>query len=163
MNPMFNWLDLLPKWIQNFFPAQPTIQVEHDVARPIPKTRIDFLGRIPVTRPSSPSEDSECNSDCDSECEFKIARISQTGKEESKLQPLLMLLPTEIRQQIWKDVLGGFTIHLHLEHRRLRGWVCCAPDPKNCNNVKAFHCAPGGRLDIERKEIISLLLVCRLM
>jgi hypothetical protein len=155
VSPLFIW----PRWIQNLLPARRPCQVElygaHDAAGPTPDARIDFFGRIPLTRPSSPSEASECDSECDSECIFKIGN-------ESKLQPqpLLVVLPAEIRQQIWKDVLGGFAFHLKLERRRLRGWVCLSPDPLYCNSAPAMH-RRTSRLDT--RHIISLLLTCRQM
>jgi hypothetical protein len=143
VSPLFVW----PRWIQNLLPAQPTSEVKYgaeDAAGPTLDARIDFLGRITLTRPSSASQTSECI--------FKIGN-------ESKLQPqpLLVVLPAEIRQPIWKDVLGGFEFDLKLERRRQKGWVCLALDPSNCNSAKAFRCGPG-RLDLERRKIISLLL-----
>jgi hypothetical protein len=151
-------VSFLPRWIQNLFPAQRTFQFEYgafDAPGPTPDARIDFLGRMPLTRPSSPSQTSECNSECDSECDSKIGK-------ESKLQPqpLLVVLPAEIRQQIWKDVLGGFTFHLKLERERLKGWICLSPDPLYCNNASDLHLRTSR---LERRRLISLLLTCRQM
>ena len=111
VSPLFVW----PRWIQNLLPAQPTSEVKYgaeDAAGPTLDARIDFLGRITLTRSSSASQTSECNS----ECIFKIGNESTLQP-----QPLLVVLPAEIRQQIWKDVLGGFAFHLRLEQRRLKG------------------------------------------
>jgi hypothetical protein len=161
---MVSHLFFWPRWIPNLLPAQPTFEVEygvHDAAGPTPDARIDFLGRILLTRPSSPSQASECDSECNSESNSESASISKI-RNESKLehQPLLLVVPAEIRQQIWKDVLGEFAVHLKLERRRLKGWIGLSSDPSNCNSSKAFRYGPG-RLDFKRRKIISLLLICR--
>ena len=149
---MFDFLFFLPNWIRNLLPAQPRFEPEYgvfDAAGPAPDARIDFLGRIPLTRPSSPNQISECSSDS--------ASTSEIGTEcELQPQPFLEVMPPEIRYQIWKDVLGGFSFHLKLERRRLRGWVCMSQDPSTCNSDKTLRCGPS-----ERQYMISLLLICR--
>lgn len=88
--------------------------------------RIDFQGRVPLTRPSSPN--------------------SEDGTIEEE-RPRLMALPSELRMQVWEQVLGGMAFHLFLAMLdeydvstpgRLRGQSydffddkLCYPDPES--------------------------------
>jgi hypothetical protein len=66
----------------------------HDLpCLPPPDARIDLTGRTTLTRPPSP--------DCD-----EIGENTPHG--------ILDVLPLEIRQRIWKEVLEGHTFHLYL-------------------------------------------------
>jgi len=156
---MFSYLTFLPNWIQAIFPAQPNIEVEYgelDAPGPAPDCRIDILGRIPITRPSSPSttlsstKGSKCNSEWDSESSY----IPLKGNKSS----ILAVLPLEIRQYIWRGVLGQRSCHLKLERRRLKGWVCFSQDPSICDSNSRLSCGRLGKL-----HRISLLLTCRQM
>lgn len=135
--------------------ARPIPDAEHffdaDLAGPPIDVRIDFHGRLPLTRPSSP----------DSEDNIKV-----------EARPRLMALPSEIRMQIWEDVLGGMAFHLFLTMldeydistpRQLRGQSCEFPNHKLCNPDPESKYRGGGRFHRERYEHISLLLTCKQM
>jgi hypothetical protein len=112
---------------------------------PPPDARIDFLGRIPLTRPPSPS-------------------LNSGSSVSSQAQCSLCVLSLEIRQQIWESALGGHTFHLVMREERLAACYCVSADPTTCNRGYGG-CRVGftGDLPAEIGQLLSLLLACKQM
>ncbi len=75
---------------------------------------------------------------------------------------LLTKIPFEIRQLIWKDSLGGMTVHLKTWNRRLRS-QCCTKDmqPDKCWEFFGLQLKDRESKHPTRRQLISLLLTCR--
>lgn len=104
-----------------------------------PITRIDLSGeRNPLTRPPSPRLETEIATDLPQEC------------------LLLDVLPLEIRQLIWEEVLGGHYFHLDIQSFVLTGGLCVAPTPNTCYNG-------GCRVQFpdEKNLLLPILLSCK--
>jgi hypothetical protein len=105
-------------------------------------------------------------------CPLKLRKRSHsislpiTGKAEKTVfqgnSELLTKLPFEIRQFIWKECLGGMTIHLKIENRRLCSQSCT-------ENVQPDKCWEFFGLQIQDKksktpterQLLSIILTCR--
>jgi hypothetical protein len=77
---------------------------------------------------------------------------------------LLTKLPFEIRQLIWKECLGGMTIHLKIENRRLRSQTC-AEDlrPDTCWEFFGLKVKDKKGKPPTKRQLLSILLTCRQM
>ena len=103
--------------------------------------------RLPITRPSSPD-----------------------GRSSQSL--LLEVLPLEIRQQIWGDVLGGHNIHLEIVGDRLGGAHCLSDGRVTCK-IGSYGChihMEAAKLKNRRHvlpneegKLLNLLKTCRQM
>ena len=94
---------------------------------------------------------------------------------DSRVRPILQsqsafnILPLEVRQQIWKDTVGGHAFHLaiHGHDRRFVGWMCGTPDPSTCRmNRYGGRCWPlplSKAETEERRNMLALLRTCRQM
>ncbi|CZT05584.1 uncharacterized protein RAG0_11603 [Rhynchosporium agropyri] len=120
-----------------------------------PEVRIDYLKRIPLTRPSSP----------DPRSGKKSRRMLNPQKGCS-----LMALPVELRLQIWKEALGGETIHLFhapndlksLKKGRVRLVGSLHGDRASCR-YRAGSCEyerRSGEIHLSRR-LVSLLQTCK--
>ena len=79
---------------------------------------------------------------------------------------LITGLPPEIRRLIWKEVLGGQTIHLEKRSRRLSHVICVAADQNTCNDIYGtYGCwvskSRGLRLPELPRHLPALLLTCK--
>jgi hypothetical protein len=115
-----------------------------DVRGSLPSTQIDFAGRTPLTRPSSP-------------------RPALEGNVGSKCY--LDAFPLEIRQQIWGEVVGGGrTFHLVMVERQLKAPECLSPDPVTCNGDCRRLWGPNSEaVKSCQKFLLPLLLTSRQM
>jgi hypothetical protein len=107
-----------------------------------PLVRIDLSGeRNPLTRPPSPRLDSP------------------------RACLLLDVLPLEIRQLIWAEVLGDHYLHLRVEKGILIGGLCVSPTPNTCHSGHN-HCRfrhPDPRIELEKYFLLQILLSCKQM
>ncbi|KAG9236731.1 hypothetical protein BJ875DRAFT_210704 [Amylocarpus encephaloides] len=72
---------------------------------------------------------------------------------------LLNKLPSEVRQIIWKECLGGMTLHIDIRDRRLRRFPCSSPDPKLCHeSCWTWYPRPNA---VPKRQLLALLLSCR--
>jgi hypothetical protein len=119
---------------------------------PPPDVRIDLSdGRHPLTRPTSPR------------LEAQIAR---------DLRPislsLLDVLPLELRQLIWAEVLGGHVFHLEMREGVLIGQICLTPWGQSCS-CGYFACSlplPDKRNKKTKRQkrfLFPILLSCKQM
>jgi hypothetical protein len=129
-----------------------------------PHPRINFAGRAPLTRPSSPDSISGSGS-------------GSANCLNSQSTPLLTILPPEIRCQIWEEVMGGHAFHVIIEHgltltmdkrKHFLGWRCESANPSACDMQWYGRCRrlapPLSETELmERKHILALLLTCRRM
>lgn len=60
--------------------------------------------------------------------------ITRGGKRRQSDECGLLKLPREVRDMIWREVLGGETIYLNTRERRLRGKMCLENNP-NCQAI----------------------------
>jgi hypothetical protein len=76
----------------------------------------------------------------------------------------LFSLPPEIRQQIWRDVLGGHTFHLQFSQGRLTSLHCGDPSSKWCKGTycRGFWHVPQ-ELSNRKLLFISILSTCKQM
>lgn len=144
----------MPRWLSALLPSnQNNEPIDHsqfiwDVSAGIsPPKGLDATERKPMTRTSSPSPQNDAPS-----------------KQNSR-HTLLDVLPLEIRQQIWTDVLGSNVFHLDIQLGRLRGLRCVASDPSTCQHGHA-----GCRLRLsrtrqnqEKNTLLPTLLACKQM
>lgn len=127
-----------------------------------PQSRIDFAGRKPLTRPSSP--DMSSHSDSDSAHDLS-----------PQPTPLLTILPPEIRCQIWKEALGGRSYHFIIRHNRLlSSWIYedteANPDDSQhwpwrsrpSDPHRGYQPRPPVSNEelLERQHVLALLLTC---
>lgn len=111
-----------------------------------PDTRIDLSGeRNPLTRPPSPRLEAEFTTDSPQAC------------------LLLDVLPLEVRQLIWEEVLGGHYFHLDLRSNVLIGEFCVSKSPNTC-----LYSSGGCRLrlpekiiQLEKNLLLPILLSCK--
>jgi len=75
---------------------------------------------------------------------------------------LLTKLPFEIRQLIWKECLGGMTLHLKIENRHLRS-QCCTEDlqPDTCWEFFGLQVKDRESKPSTKRQLLSILLACR--
>jgi hypothetical protein len=75
---------------------------------------------------------------------------------------ILTKLPFEIRQLIWKECLGGMTLHLKIENRRLRS-QCCTEDmkPDTCWEFFGLRVKDRESKRPTKRQLLSILLTCR--
>jgi hypothetical protein len=96
---------------------------------PPPDVRIDLSdGRHPLTRPTSPRPE---------------ARIAIDSRS------LLDVLPLELRQLIWAEVIGGHIFHLQMRKAVLTGQICLTPWGKACSRG---YCSCQSPLPDEEQE-----------
>jgi hypothetical protein len=125
-------------------------RTDPDVRAPLPIVKIDFTGRVPLTRPSSPTP-------------VPIPENNLGSKSP------LDTLPLEIRQQIWEEVVaGGRTFHLVmvevLLERRLRAPECRSPNPGTCNgSCRRLGGPSASAVKPGKKFLLPLLLTSRKM
>ncbi|KIN05245.1 hypothetical protein OIDMADRAFT_142952 [Oidiodendron maius Zn] len=111
-----------------------------------PDARIDLSGeRNPLTRPPSPRLEAEFATDSPQAC------------------LLLDVLPLEVRQLIWEEVLRGHYFHLDLPSNVLTGEICVSKSPNTC-----FYGSGGCRLrlpekitQLEKNLLLPILLSCK--
>ena len=115
-----------------------------DVRGPLPNVQIDFAGRTPLTRPSSPRP---------------------VPKDNVGSKCPLLTLPLEIRQQIWEEVIGGGrTFHLVMVERQLKAPECLSPDPVTCNGgCRRLWDLNSNAVKSSQKFLLPLLLTSRQM
>jgi len=77
---------------------------------------------------------------------------------------LLSTLPPELRQKIWRNCLGGMTLHLEFRDRRLCHILCLSPTPGSCDTFGgAGGCWQFSNPDANhpKRHLLSILLSCR--
>jgi hypothetical protein len=138
---------IMPRWLSSLIPGsqnQDRARDDHNIVdipagKPLPNAHTDFLRRM-----------------------YKRANFSESNSKSSKL---LDVLPLEIRQIIWEDVLGHHSVHLDLDLGHLVGLFCISANPNTCYRGR------GGCRDrlsdkereSEKKMLLPLLLVCKQM
>jgi hypothetical protein len=92
--------------------------------------------------------------------------LSTAGKAEKTVfqanSELLTKLPFELRQLIWKECLGGMTLHLKIANRRLRS-QCCIEDvqPDTCWEFFGLQVKDKESKRLNKRQLLSILLTCR--
>jgi hypothetical protein len=115
---------------------------------PPPDVRIDLSdGRHTLTRPTSPRPE---------------ARIAIDSRS------LLDVLPLELRQLIWAEVLGGHVFHLKMREGVLTGQICLTPWGKACSRG-SFSCQlplsdkKNKKIKRQKHFLFPILLSCKQM
>jgi hypothetical protein len=91
---------------------------------------------------------------------------STAGKAEKTVfqvnSELLTKLPFELRQLIWKECLGGMTLHLKIANRRLRS-QCCTENvlPDTCWEFFGLQVKDKESKRPNKRQLLSILLTCR--
>lgn len=83
-----------------------------------------------------------------------------------QLDALLWILPPEIRCHIWKQILGGRTIHLDFELGAPRAVECVSSDPSKCYKAPSAGGCHMRNLNNQmagRLNLLPLLLTCKSM
>jgi hypothetical protein len=115
---------------------------------PPPDVRIDLSdGRHPLTRPTSPRPE---------------ARIAIDSRS------LLDVLPLELRQLIWAEVLGGHIFHLQMRKAVLTGQICLTPWGKACSRGYCSCQSPlpdekNKKIKRQKHFLFPILLSCKQM
>jgi hypothetical protein len=115
---------------------------------PPPDVRVDPSGgRNPLTRPPSPSLEAEIKAD------------------SLRARSILHVLPLEVRQQIWVDVLGGHCFHLEIWTAVLTGRLCVSPNPNTCERGRGGCRLSLSNEDVQREKnlLLPILLSCKQM
>jgi hypothetical protein len=97
---------------------------------------------------------------------LSLSRPSSPGRAQRTVfqadSTLLTKLPYEIRQMIWKECLGGMTIHLRIDHRHLRGQICVEVEtPDQCWEFFGLSFADKQTKPHNKRQLLSILLSCR--
>lgn len=96
---------------------------------------------------------------------LSLSRLSNPkGAREAIFQAdstLLGKLPYEVRQMIWKECLGGMTLHLKIDRRHLRGQSCGHGVPDTCWEFFGLYFSDIQMEKPENRQLLSLLLSCR--
>jgi hypothetical protein len=105
-----------------------------------------------------------------------IPRSSHDDEPATLQSPCMLLaeLPIEIRQQIWRECLGGMTFHLHLWQTleeaqiHLGHIICRSPCPEMCDELKGpkgcyKHSVSPPAPETPKRHLLSILLTCHQM
>jgi hypothetical protein len=82
---------------------------------------------------------------------------------------LLTKLPIELRQQIWRECMGGVNFHIGFGWvQHLHSIVCCSPNTERCDDMYGHtgcrkYSAPRSMRNRPEMCVVSLLLTCRQM
>lgn len=124
------------------------VRFDRFARKPPPDVRVDPSGgRKPLTRPPSPRLDPEIEADRPRACS------------------ILDVLPLEVRQQIWADVLGGHRFHLEIREAVFVGWLCVSPKSNTCGSGRddCRRLLYNGDIKLEKNLLLPLLLSCKHM
>ena len=76
--------------------------------------------------------------------------------------PLFSKLPFELREQIWKECVGGEMLHIYWSDRHMHGLVCQTPeDPRWSIDHSCWRSWQHEQRFLEARGLIALLLTCR--
>lgn len=131
-------LSFLSKWLTGFLLNDSSLclnqVVFQDAFRSAPERLIDFEGRKSLTRPPSPKP------------------LLTSDSDNAVVQPsTINVLPREIREQIWRNIVKGHTFHLRMTKKRFTRQVCNAKDP-SCYYTCRWGCRPLPVGQLRRKK-----------
>lgn len=97
---------------------------------------------------------------------FKFRNTSSEAALEAQNDSILLQkLPPEVRNMIWKEAMGGRTIHLWYRKKKFGNLRCVCPseDPKEWNYQNRCRLRCWRQEQSSEKEMLGLVLSCRSM